>query len=218
MKKTQENILINAISLFNKKGVANVRLQDIAKNSGISAGNLSYHYKTKKDLMDAVLEYMTEELKATRGEYMIYVEKDDYISLLRSYLRFQIGHRFFYRDILEIMNLVPEAKDVFENQMQQVINFSKNGMYLAIGKGIIIPEPFEGHYELFSKNAWAIVQARLTEREVLGEEKSSLHSVIMAVLESHYPYFTDKGKAMFEGLKERLPELIKEQGVGNSLS
>ncbi len=210
MKKTQKKILTNAINLFNKKGVANVRLQDIAKNAGISAGNLSYHYKTKKDLVQAVLGYMTEELKATRGTNLAFLETNDYLSVIKNYLRFQIGCRFFYRDILEIMSFVPEAKDVFENQMQQVVNFSKNGMYLAIGKEIIIPEPFEGHYDLFCKNAWAIMQARLTEREVLGEEKSSLHDVIMAILESHYPYFTEKGRDLFYELKSRLPMLIEQ--------
>ncbi|MFK7908188.1 MAG: TetR/AcrR family transcriptional regulator [Chitinophagales bacterium] len=211
MKKTQKKILTNAIQLFNKRGVGNVRLQDIAKKAGISAGNLSYHYKTKKDLMEAVLEYMTEELKTMRSANMSFLEQDDYISLIKTYLRFQIGHRFFYRDILEIMNLVPEAKDVFENQMQQVLNFSKNGIYLAIGKGIMLPEPYEGHYELFAKNIWAIMQARLMEREVFGEDKSSLHNVIVAVLESHYPYLTDKGKMLFGELKSRLPQMVEEE-------
>ena len=55
MKKTPKKILENARALFNTKGVSNVRLQDIAKKSGISPGNLSYHYSTKKDLMSAVL-------------------------------------------------------------------------------------------------------------------------------------------------------------------
>ena len=63
MKKTQEKILKNAIKLFNKNGVGNVRLQDIAKKSGVSAGNLSYHYKLKKDLIKSVLDYMSQSSK-----------------------------------------------------------------------------------------------------------------------------------------------------------
>ncbi|MEZ4883966.1 MAG: TetR/AcrR family transcriptional regulator [Chitinophagales bacterium] len=214
MKKTQKKILANAIQLFNKRGVGNVRLQDIAKKAGISAGNLSYHYKTKKDLMEAVLAYMTEELKSTRSANMAFLEKDDYISLIKTYLRFQIGHRFFYRDILEIISMVPEAAMVFEEQIQQMLNFSKNGIYLAIGKGIMLSEPHEGHYDFFAKNIWAILHSFLTEREVLGEEKISLQQVILAVLESHFPYLTEKGKVLFGKLKSRLPELIEEEKVG----
>ena len=132
MKKTQEKILNNAIRLFNRKGVSNVRLQDIAANAGISAGNLSYRYKTKKDLMEAVLEFMAIAFKAMSSKNMAFVEQDDYLSVVKNYLRFQIGHRFFYRDILEIISLVPEAKTMFEKQMQQVLSFTKNGMLSLI--------------------------------------------------------------------------------------
>jgi len=52
MKKTQHKIIKTAIQLFNKNGVANVRVQDIAVTASISPGNLTYHYKTKKDLMN----------------------------------------------------------------------------------------------------------------------------------------------------------------------
>jgi len=209
MKKTQVKILINATSLFNKKGISNVRLQDIAKKSGISAGNLSYHYKTKKDLMKAVLAFMSENLEESRSSNLAFLENNDYTALIKNYLGFQIRHRFFYRDILEVINLVPEAKTIFERQIQQVIDFSKNGTYLAVEKGIMIPEPYEGHYELFAKNGWAIMQGWLIERDVMGEKKVNINQVVMAILETHYPYFTEKGKVMFENLKKQLPELLE---------
>ena len=210
MKKTQKKILTNAIQLFNKKGVGNVRLQDIAKKAGISAGNLSYHYKTKKDLIEAVLEFMISELKETRSRNLAFLEENDYLSIIKNYLHFQIGNRFFYRDILEIISLVPNAKEVFENQMQQVLNFTKNGTYLAIGKGLIIQEPHEHHYDFFAKNIWAILYSWLVEREVLGERKVSLQQVISAIWEFHFPYFTEKGKEVFYELKTRLPKLVEE--------
>ena len=216
MKKTQEKILKNAIQLFNKKGVSNVRLQDIAKKAGISAGNLSYHYKLKKDLIEGVLDYMTESFKDMSSQNMTHVEKNDYTSVTKNYIGFQISHRFFYRDILEISNVVPTAKELFEQQMEQVINFAKNGMYLAIGKGFVKPEPHEGHYHFFAKNMWAILNSWLVEREILGEEKVSLHQVMLAIWESHYPYFTEKGQQEFVRLKEELPALIEGELVPNN--
>ena len=213
MKKTQEKILKNAIQLFNKNGVGNVRLQDIAKKAGISAGNLSYHYKLKKDLIATVLAYMTESFKQMSSQNMSYVEKNDYTSVIKNYISFQISHRFFYRDILEISSFVPAAKELFEKQMEQVINFTKNAMYLAIGKGFIKPEPHENHYHFFAKNSWAILNSWLVEREILGEEKVSMHQVMLAIWEFHYPYFTQKGQAIFVELKKQLPIMIKEEIV-----
>ena len=211
MKKTQEKILRNAIQLFNKKGVSNVRLQDIAKKAGISAGNLSYHYKLKKDLIEGVLDYMSQTGKEMSSQNMAHVEQNDYTAVVKNYLGFQIRHRFFYRDILEISSFVPSANELFEKQMEQVINFTKNGMYLAIGKGFIKPEPHDGHYHFFAKNTWAILNSWLVEREILGDKKVSMHQVMLAIWEAHYPYFTEKGLAVFEELKRELPVLIKEE-------
>lgn len=209
MKKTPEKILTNALKLFNQMGVSNVRLQDIAAQAGISAGNLAYHYKTKKDLMQAVLGFMQDRFKTNRSSNMAFMEDNDYVSIIRSYLNFQIGHRFFYRDILEVIKLVPEAKDIYEGQMSQVLNFTKNGMYLAVGKGLIHPEAHKEQYHFFAKNAWAILNSWLIEREVLGEEKVSMEEVLMAIWDFHYPYLTEKGKALLMELKEQLPDLVK---------
>lgn len=211
MKKTQEKILTNAVRLFNRMGVSNVRLQDIAGQAGISAGNLSYHYKTKKDLMQAVLDFMKENFKAMSSLNMAFLEKNDYLSVTKNYLGSQIRHRFFYRDILEIINLVPDAKDIYEDQMKQVLNFTKNGMFLAVGKGIFHPEPHKGHYDFFAKNIWAILNSWLIEREVLGEETVSMQQVMLAVWEFHFPYFTEKGKEIFAEVKSQLPKMVEEE-------
>lgn len=209
MKKTAERILLNALNLFNRMGVSNVRLQDIAAHAGISAGNLSYHYKTKKELMEAVLEFMKERFKCMGNQNMTFLERNDYFFLIKNYLSFQIGHRFFYRDILEINKLVPQAKDIYESQMRQIMNFSKNGTYLAVGKGILISEPHPGHYDFFIRNVWAILNSWLIEREILGEEKVSLEEIMMALLECHFPYFTEKGKEVYVEWKNQLPQLIQ---------
>jgi len=216
VKKTQEKILRNAIQLFNTKGVSNVRLQDIAKKAGISAGNLSYHYKLKKDLIEGVLDYMAESFKEMSSQNMAHVERNDYTAVIKNYLGFQIRHRFFHRDILEISSFAPAAKELFEKQMEQVINFTKNAMYLAIGKGFVKPEPHEGHYHFFAKNSWAILNSWLVEREILGEEKVSMHQVMLAIWEAHYPYFTEKGQKEFVRLKKELPAMIQGELVPNS--
>lgn len=213
MNKTQENIYINAIKLFNKNGVSNVRLQDIAKKAGISAGNLSYHVKLKKDLIAGVLEYMKHSFKEMNIRNMTHFEQNDYAVLVKNYMGFQISHRFFYRDILEISRFVPEAKTLYEKQMNQIINFTKNGMYLAVGKGLVKPEPHEMAYHFYAKNAWATLNSWLIEREILGDEKVSMHEVILANWEILFPCLTEKGQTLFLELKKQLPMLIKE-GIG----
>ena len=55
---TKQRILEAAVFLFNREGVANVRLQQIADETGISVGNLAYHFKNKEAIVSAVYEYL----------------------------------------------------------------------------------------------------------------------------------------------------------------
>jgi len=63
MNKTRQNIIQKSIELFNERGVVNVRIRDIADELAISTGNLTYHYKTKQDLMHSVYRYMIKTLE-----------------------------------------------------------------------------------------------------------------------------------------------------------
>ena len=73
MKKTPRKILYNARLLFNREGVNNVRLQDIAKQTDISPGNLSYHFKTKKELIEGLLnqkQQASEDIRALNMKHL----------------------------------------------------------------------------------------------------------------------------------------------------
>jgi len=185
MKKTQQKIVKTAIQLFNKNGVANVRVQDIAITANISPGNLTYHYKTKKDLMVAVLRYMK------------IVQKE----------------MFPYQSVIEAQNwiVVPESKKQYGKQIESVINFNKNGIYLSVGKGFMIPEPHEGHYQVLATNSWAILNSWLTVREVLGEEVANVKRGMNGLLELNYPYFTEKGKEVYHKIKQQIPDMVKSE-------
>ncbi len=211
MKNTPKKILDNARLLFNREGVNNVRLQDIAEYTNISPGNLSYHFKKKKDLIQALLNQLQLASKEIRAENMSYLENEDYLSIIRSYLRFQIGHRFFYRDILDLISLAPESKQIYETQMNQVIKFAKNGMYLAAGKGLWKSQRHEDSFYYFAKNIWAILNSWLVEREVFGEEQVSMQEIINAIWEFHHPYFTEKGLEIYTMLEEQIPSIVQNE-------
>lgn len=52
---TKQKILDTTRTLFNRYGYNSVSLRDIAKAVGISEGNLTYHFKKKEDLIEALL-------------------------------------------------------------------------------------------------------------------------------------------------------------------
>lgn len=52
---TRHKILLTARTLFNDYGYNGVSLRDIAKTAGISEGNLTYYFKKKENLIEALL-------------------------------------------------------------------------------------------------------------------------------------------------------------------
>lgn len=62
--KTRAKLTQAATTLFYTQGVSNTTLADIAEASGVPLGNIYYHFKTKDDLTQAVVERRTEELGA----------------------------------------------------------------------------------------------------------------------------------------------------------
>lgn len=210
MKDTRNNIIDTAIDLFNQQSVGNVRVQDIAKASDISPGNLTYHFRTKKELMQGVYDYMKIELAELNFGDFLFKDAIDTLEITKTYLRFQIKYRFFYRDIMEIFSLVPDVKSAYRRQIHQIINFNRNTIYLGIGKGLIIPEPTPGIYDSLAKNSWAILNSWLSAREILGEDAVSIEEGVRLVLDLNYPFYTEKGKMFYHESTAQLASSIAE--------
>ncbi len=55
-QKTRERVLDAAAKIFRQKGYAATRLADIAAAADTQAGSLYYHFDSKEQLLDEVLE------------------------------------------------------------------------------------------------------------------------------------------------------------------
>lgn len=56
-----------AVELFIERGYRNVDVSDIAARCGVSHGTFYNYFRSKRDLLDAILNRTTEELAATLG-------------------------------------------------------------------------------------------------------------------------------------------------------
>ncbi len=210
MGKTQHKIIKGAIDLFNQRGVGAVRVHDIASHVNISPGNLTYHFKTKKELMLAVFQEMRTRLIEMEAVNQGHVENAEWGKILRYYFHFQIKYRFFNRDILEIVNILPEIRNAYQKQLKQIIEFSKNAIDVYVQNGYMKPEAHEGHYLTLVQNGLAILTSWLIQWEVLGDEKIDITGGILSVIELYYPYFTETGLPIYYKTKTELPLQLKE--------
>ena len=208
MSRTRIKIVESSILLFNKKGLANVRLQDIAEYNNISPGNLTYHFKTKKDLMDYIIYYMIRklvEIEATQRESL---KQMSLYNILRNNLVFLFNYRFFFRDILEIINLVPNAKSVFKDVNKLNEKFSIEYINISIKNGYMKKEAYDGQYKIFAKNNWAIVSSSLTTWEVLDDSKNKYRKIFDEIMGHFYPYLTKKGVERYNKKKKEISKKI----------
>jgi len=210
VSSTRIKIVESSILLFNKKGLANVRLQDIAEYNNISPGNLTYHFKTKKDLMEYIIYYMIRklvEIEATQRESL---KQMSLYNILRNNLVFLFNYRFFFRDILEIINLVPNAKSVFKDVNKLNEKFSIEYINISIKNGYMKKEAFDGQYKIFAKNNWAIVSSSLTTWEVLDDSKNKYRKIFDEIMGHFYPYLTKKGVDRYNKKKKEISKKIDE--------
>ena len=96
--KTRDRILLTAQSLFNEAGYGAVTTALLAERLGIAEGNLWYHFKTKRALLDAIGERFAERIEARLALAPAGDPLGDYARLLRAMMAEFRDFRFLYRD------------------------------------------------------------------------------------------------------------------------
>ena len=98
--KTRERIIALAQARFNEFGYGNVTTAALAAELGISEGNLWYHFKTKRHLLESISEefirYSNERLALRPSSETDVIE--GYIELMMAHERELLLYRFLYRD------------------------------------------------------------------------------------------------------------------------
>ena len=98
--KTRDRILETARTLFNARRFGNVTTAELATECGISEGNLWYHFKNKRALLEALSERFLEDVEHRLAmlpcdEEDVLEDYADMITALVSEIR---HYRFLYRD------------------------------------------------------------------------------------------------------------------------
>lgn len=96
--RTRDKILHRALALFNESGEGSVSLAQIAADLDISEGNLWYHFRTKRDLIAALLEELEQTIEANLARWPGDPNRlDTYSAYTRQCFRTMWAYRFLYR-------------------------------------------------------------------------------------------------------------------------
>jgi len=137
---TKERILQAATNLFNESGTAAISTNHIAAALNMSPGNLYYHFRNKEEIIRAVVEQIIASwdrvwADAAVGEASL----DQLKAMLRRNFAVLWGYRFFFRELLVLLQHDPELKDRFQSARQRRIAELKGLFQRYIGAGVLRP-------------------------------------------------------------------------------
>lgn len=198
---TKGKILVEARQLFYDEGIANVRLQQIADKTGISVGNLAYHYNTKEAIVKAVYEEVFKGLAQMLKGPLKQTDLSDFNSLFDVIFQFVTTNRFCFNNVWEIARNYPAIQEKWETLISKVLLQTQKRIDFHVKRNVLKPEPYKGAYSQLAQHLiinfhfWIPQQLIKGKPTTIALFKRSLWSLL-------YPHFA------LQGLKE-YTKLIK---------
>ncbi|HMO38727.1 MAG TPA: TetR/AcrR family transcriptional regulator [Saprospiraceae bacterium] len=196
---TKQKILDAAIRLFNENGLCNVRLQQIADETGISVGNLAYHFKNKEAIVNQAYEMLFVEFSEILTAYLRYPDLRDMDNQLELYFAFFKKYQFYLTDLFEVERSFPGIIAQWHQCVQKMLAQIRKRIDFNMQRAILAPETHPGSYDLLANNIWMTITFWIPQRILRGlpiDEASFREAVWSQLL----PWFTYKGREEYQQL------------------
>ena len=111
---TKDKIIATAIDLFNIHGTKAISTNHIAKEMGISPGNLYYHFRSKKDIIRSISNNFSNELGSALDIQLDTISdfSSNLTSLFNRFFKIQQSYQFLF---LEGVHLTKQDSKLLNN-------------------------------------------------------------------------------------------------------
>jgi len=194
MKKTRDKIISVAIEEFNARGYAAVNLRELSEIIGLSRGNLTYHFKDKVTLLEAIVNEMWDNISADRSKTFELPSFENMRQRTKLYYRFQKRYAFIFLDIQ--VQTHPAVHERFKEMIEETIENYMQMVALGIQLGTVKEEAVPGTYKSLGHAVWMTSFYRLAQQQTRGisEEEDSEMLIWGLIL----PHLTKKGLKAFK--------------------
>ena len=112
--KTKDKIITTAIDLFNIHGTKAISTNHIAKEMGISPGNLYYHFRSKNDIIRSISDNFSNELGSALKIQLDTISdfSSNLTSLFNRFFKIQQSYQFLF---LEGVHLTKQDSRLLDN-------------------------------------------------------------------------------------------------------
>lgn len=204
--KLKGKIINKAIELFHENGISNVSPNQIAAELSISTGALTYHFKTKANLIKEIYEQMDLDSKDFLKMKDRYLSLDDFRRVIQSFRDFMAKHSFFFNDLVFILRNYPEVDELYKRTNLRRLKEGRSLFEHYVQTGRMIPETDGINYDNFVHNVW-MVSAFWNSQTRIFNSSEIFNKPIDLVDMTWYmilPYLTEKGKEEYNQINNFL--------------
>jgi len=138
---TKRRILTTAIRLFNELGSGQVSTVRIARELGISPGNLYYHYRNKQDIIRAIFREIMDhhEIRLAKQALRLDPTPQALAFYLQQNLLMLDEYRFFFRELPVLLHQDPVLLEAFQASRRERVQENVEIIEAMIDRGLMLP-------------------------------------------------------------------------------
>ncbi|GAB3506109.1 TetR/AcrR family transcriptional regulator [Emticicia fontis] len=201
---TKQRILQTSLHLFNQYGIDAVTVRHIAKELGMSHGNLCYHFPNTDAIAETLYEQLIAELNQVIEEPAVFSTTNlrAFYKLCAFVFEKLYNYKFLIQDFISITRRNPGLKQKHRDLLTSRRIFLRIGIDAGIQAGFLKPDIIEGQYENFFNQLFIIGDFWLASAEILfeGKEEDKLPTYLNIAFTLIIPYLTEKGLNEYKGL------------------
>lgn len=194
---TKQRILQTSLQLFNDYGIDAVTVRQIAKELGMSHGNLCYHFSNTDAIAEMLYEQLLEEMNVVLAEPTVLADIN--LQAFYNLSAFVFGKLYKYKFIIQDFTSLTRRNENLKHKHRDLIRsrriFFQIGIEAGIQAGFLKPDIIEGQYENFFNQLFIIGDFWLASAEILyeGREEDKLPTYLNTAFTLIIPYLTEKG-------------------------
>lgn len=200
---TRERIVRASIELFNRHGVPNVPLSQIAGAVDISPGNLTYHFRKRDDLVYAAFLVLQERMNVALHRQDAAAPLDprvprdaaEYlIGIMRTFWEF----RFLFNSLTYLLKEDQRLRDAYFKFQEEAIGALADGLQAYVRLGHLAPMKPPNSTRLIGDNMWTQWLNWLRVQQIVKPDAAMPDGDAQYDCALHHwsllrPYWTDEG-------------------------
>ena len=191
-QNTKQDIIACARRLFEARGYNQVSMREIAGELGISVGNLTYHFKKKEDLIEALLL----DANHTRTPPPPPETLADLWAYARHLLEVQQTFAFYFDSYHQLAQTSPALARVQQNMLRETSDHLTHCFRALTQQGVLRPEAYPGQQDALIRTITLLLMVRLPGQERRTTGETGIQQVLEGLKALLYPLLIEKKAAL----------------------